>query len=54
MANVILALLVVAAIVALGLIGMMWGWGMEPKNWGWIAFSYLGLMFPVFINHLKR
>ena len=25
-----------AALVALGILVLMYGWGLEPKSWGWI------------------
>jgi hypothetical protein len=42
----ILVLVMFGFLVGVSLIGMVWGWGLEAKNWGWVAFSYLLLLFP--------
>jgi ABC-type amino acid transport system permease subunit len=38
----LLAMLVcLIGIVAASILGLIWGWGLEPKNWGWIICSYI-------------
>lgn len=40
----------VIAIFAIGLIfiistfGMIYGWGLEPKSWGWVVGSHIGIL----------
>ena len=31
------------SIFPVSILAMIYGWGLEAKNWGWIAFSYLYL-----------
>ena len=38
------ALILMLSIPAVSILGMMWGWGLQAENWGWIAFSYLWVM----------
>jgi NADH:ubiquinone oxidoreductase subunit 3 (subunit A) len=51
--KLIVAVGFIVFVVAISLIGMMWGWGLEAKNWGWVAFSYVGIFIAPIITALK-
>lgn len=50
----IFALLVLLSIVPVSIITMIWGWGLEPKNWGWLAFGYLWLFMPIVLAEINK
>lgn len=52
--KLIVATVFFGAYVAVSLIGMIGGWGIEPANWGWIAFSYVALFLPLFIKFFNE
>ena len=41
-------------VITASLIGMLWGWGIEAKNWGWIAFSYMSVIVPAFLQVVAK
>ncbi len=45
MKEAIIKLVVGLSVIPAGIIGMMWGWGIEPASWGWIASSYIWTLF---------
>lgn len=48
------ALLMIISIPLISILGMILGWGLEAENWGWIAFSYLWMIFaPSFVKLLE-
>ena len=54
MKKLILMLLLSLSIVPVSIIVMMYGWGVLPQNWGWIAFGYLWMgVVPAVIEVLK-
>ena len=48
--KVLLGIIVLLAIVPVSIITMMWGWGLEPHNWGWISFGYLWMIGPTIVG----
>lgn len=28
-------------LIVISIVSMMWGWGIQPQSWGWIAFGWL-------------
>lgn len=36
-----LALVMTLTLIPVTIAQMMWGWGVEPQNWGWITFGYV-------------
>lgn len=41
-----IALFFLLSIIPVSLIGMIYGWGLHPVNWGWVVFSYTYLIIP--------
>jgi len=50
MAHLLFALLYTAFVIGSSIVGMIWGWGIEPQNWGWIAFSYMVVILSTAIQ----
>lgn len=50
--KLIIALVSILTLVPVSLITMIWGWGLTPHNWGWIAFGYLWMIVPMMVNAL--
>ena len=44
------AILYVVVVVGLSILGMVHGWGLEPKSWGWILGSYLGIFITAMVQ----
>lgn len=48
----------VIAIFAIGLtfvistFGMIYGWGLEPKSWGWVVGSYIGILITTVLAQI--
>ncbi len=40
------------ALALTSIVTMIYGWGITPKNWGWIAFGYAITMAPIVLNGL--
>lgn len=39
--------------IGISLVGMLWGWGLEPKSWGWVMFSYVTMCIPSALSVAK-
>lgn len=37
-------LVCLVGIVGASILGFMWGWGLQPQNWGWVVCSYIVVM----------
>jgi len=53
--KLLIALFFLISVIPVSIVaGMMWGWGLEPENWGWIAFSYMYVMLaPMIADSIK-
>ena len=53
--KILAMVLIWVSMIAVGIAGMMWGWGLEPHSWGWIIGSYLwsALGAPIIVAALK-
>jgi len=38
--KVIISIVYLITVIPASIVGMIYGWGLTPENWGWIAFSY--------------
>ncbi|MGB7815733.1 MAG: hypothetical protein WBL28_05215 [Methylotenera sp.] len=45
-----LALMALISIVPVSIMTMMWGWGLEAHNWGWISFGYLWMLVQTLVG----
>ena len=45
----LIVLLLALTVVPVSIITMMWGWGLTPQNWGWIAFGYVWMIVPTLV-----
>lgn len=52
MLRFLFALTYAALIVIVSIAVYINGWGMAPKNWGWIAFGSLFMVLPILIPSL--
>lgn len=43
-------LIYVGITIAASLLGMIYGWGIEPQNWWWISLSYVLLIVGLVFN----
>lgn len=39
--KILIGLILSISIVPISIAGMIYGWGIQPENWGWVCFSYL-------------
>ena len=52
--KMILVILSGISVVIVSLTTMVFGWGIEPENWGWIAFGYVWLIVaPMITESIK-
>ena len=50
----LIALIFILSLPAVSILGMIWGWGLQAENWGWIAFSYLWTMGASIVNAVAK
>ena len=48
--KIIFVVLLALSIIPVSIIAMIWGWGLSPQNWGWIAFGYLWVVMAPIIS----
>ena len=52
--KVLLILILTLGVIPVSIISMMYGWGLEPENWGWIAFGYFWMVItPMVVEAIK-
>jgi hypothetical protein len=52
--KIIFIMLFTISIIPVSICGMIYGWGITPDNWGWVAFSYLWVIVcPIIIELVK-
>jgi len=49
-----ISFLILLSTIPVGIISMMWGWGLQAENWGWIAFSYLYIYVTAIIAQVIK
>jgi len=42
--KIAIGFILLTLIFVVSCVSMIMGWGVEPKSWGWIAFSYVSLL----------
>lgn len=50
--KLLFALFAIAFTIGMSLVGMIYGWGLTPENWGWITVSYMAVCIPSLIQAL--
>lgn len=50
--KVLIILIFTLSIVPVAIFTMIYGWGLQPQNWGWIAFGYLWMLIPSLVTGL--
>jgi len=53
MAAAFLQIISLFLLIPLSLISMLYGWGIEPKNWWVIALGYVPILFTTFVGVLS-
>ena len=48
--KVLISFIFMLSIIPVSIFTMIYGWGLEPENWGWISFGYLWTMIPALIT----
>lgn len=43
--KILISVLLLSSVYIASYLGMVWGWGLEPENLGWIVASYLWMAF---------
>jgi len=53
--RILLILVIWLSVIAVSIITMIYGWGLNPENWGWICFGYLWMVIaPMIIKALNE
>ncbi|MFA6125457.1 hypothetical protein [Sphingomonas sp.] len=46
----LIMLLITLCVIPVSIFTMIYGWGLTPQNWGWIAFGYLWILIPGIVS----
>ena len=52
--KVFLPIVLTLGLIPISLITMIYGWGLEPQNWGWITLGYVWMIgTPIIVEAMK-